>query len=394
MAGSVIRLQGEASVSETEEYLEALARAAPDTDLLLPRKLPLRQLGGTSAVLQLVLTWYRRCPQGALRLHLPGTAGPTDAPAIDNFLTTDHGFLAFVLRGRLLSADGSRDVTEAARRLADARLAQMDDVTAAVRGPKLLLACADHTAWAAPAPFYKRGAETVEIGGLEHYRTLARRLSVIAGTGRRHRAFDRAQVRHVGTLVRELVRNTHEWARSDEAGTVYDASVRGLRAELHLMSDQDLERAVAGQEPLADWATQPEVRASDGRYRLVELTVFDTGPGLAARRLHELGEAQPEIADEYAALRDCLRRHFSTAADPERGVGLDQVLHTLTSLRAFLRVRTGRINLYRDFAATPYAPASSKDEPWMLDWRNRIATTTEPPVAGTTYTVLFPLVFE
>ena len=66
----------------------------------------------------------------------------------------------------------------------------------------------------------------------------------------------------------------------------------------------------------------------------------------------------------------------------------------LTKMRGFLKIRSGRLSLYRDFIETPYK--SSEQETYdFCDWDNQEIATKKlaklPKLAGTSITLLIPL---
>lgn len=184
-----------------------------------------------------------------------------------------------------------------------------------------------------------------------------------------------ANIEPVAQIIHELLDNTHRYARHETDGlTAVQPSVRLVRAEaIGQTRRQLLERA----------EEQPRLRAylehdshesvlhrnsvGPGMRRFLELSVLDTGPGIAARRLLELGESEDGSEQtELAALSDCLRKHVTTSSNTARGLGLDHVQSTLTNLRGYIRIRTGRIELTRDFISSPYTAGEDQASTWEM----------------------------
>jgi hypothetical protein len=208
-------------------------------------------------------------------------------------------------------------------------------------------------------------------------------------TSRARRARKPEEDERLAVLLRELITNTHNWARREPGKGRYERSLRGARIELHNLHVEDFGKLTS--EPvLRSYLGRTPLNRSD-RLHLVELSIFDCGPGLAAWRLWERGEGTPSVEAEHQAALECLRRHFSTSHEPARGIGLHEVLATISDLGGLLRVRTGRLQLYRDFAELPYDPRHGEDEPYLQDWQTRLGLTEAPPAVGTFYTLLFPL---
>lgn len=392
-AHSALVINRTSSIAAVEDFLEQLVDAPSDRDLLLPNALRARQLGGTSAMLQLIATWHRRCPGGRIRTHVSAGGPHEDRRAtVERFIKADHGFFGWALtRGQLLNRTGDEDLDDIAAPLGSARLATMDAVASAKRGQKVLLTAVGDGPHAEPRVFYKpRDGGEPEVRESAGFRNLARELRDAITLGREAR-LARTERHNVGLarLLRELFRNTHDWARRDASGVTYRSGVRGVRVELHNI-DIGQVSTVTTDPALAEFVARGPSRGRD-RLHLVELSVFDCGPGLAAHRLCEVGADPADMDAEVAAVRHCLGKHFSSSHEPVRGVGLHRVLGTISELNGLLRIRTGRLHLYRDFSDLPYEPRRNRDEPYLVDWKSRLAATQAAPVSGTFYTLLFPL---
>jgi hypothetical protein len=67
-------------------------------------------------------------------------------------------------------------------------------------------------------------------------------------------------------------------------------------------------------------------------------------------------------------------------------------MQTLSDLRGFFRVRTGRLSLYRDFVARPYEGADTEAASGLIDWSGRAGGLNGmPSVEGVLYTMLIPI---
>jgi hypothetical protein len=103
-------------------------------------------------------------------------------------------------------------------------------------------------------------------------------------------------------------------------------------------------------------------------FDLLEIAVFDSGPGLAARALRRRLDDTTPLQEEYGGILQCLKVHATSSGKSHHGLGLMEVMRALTAAKAFLRIRTGRLALYRDFLSEPLASA---DDLHLNDWSNR-----------------------
>lgn len=201
----------------------------------------------------------------------------------------------------------------------------------------------------------------------------------------------------LGAILHELFKNTHEWARTDETGVPLPRSVRGILAQGHSWAEQEALEVAEDSQALRDYLLAPGLRTPEGRLRFLELSIFDSGPGLAKRWLSGFpkGTADPSTPtpdEEYRACMECFVRWNSSTRAGHKGLGLHEVMLTLSRLGAFFRVRTGHLSLYRDFLARPHTESSSAAARSLLDWTS--GSERLNPLAGAEgvlYTILIPI---
>jgi hypothetical protein len=201
----------------------------------------------------------------------------------------------------------------------------------------------------------------------------------------------------LGGILHELFKNTHEWARTDENGVPLARSVRGILAQGHTWAEHEALEVTEGSQALRDYFLTPGLRTPAGRLRFLELSVFDSGPGLAKRWLsaRPKGAADPNaptLEEEYRACIECFVRWNSSTRAGQKGLGLHEVMHTLSQLGAFFRVRTGRLSLFRNFLAQPHPGSTTEADCSLLDWTTRSERLESLAlVAGVLYTMLIPI---
>ncbi|HEY5942710.1 MAG TPA: hypothetical protein VIT89_07615 [Solirubrobacterales bacterium] len=401
----MIELRGRSSIGEMEELLERIVSSPSDADMLVSNSLKGRTFAATAAYMQLLVTWARSCPEGRLRVHVREDAdGDRARTTLGRALKSDHLMLAASLAGDVRARRGERELGGIAAPILEDRFLAMNSVGALLeKGDKAFAMCLDDSPIPFPKVLYRdpptrpqrgRGAELLGLGGFQNLAGgIQDKFNEGIGGGASF-----AGSGSLSTAIFELFKNTDEWARSDQHDLPYprSSSVRGIRVERRNV-DAEMEEA-EDQPALRDFFAHESLRSPDGRRRLVELTVFDSGPGVPSRRLlarHPEG-AKADVGEEFLALRDCLRKHVTTSKKDPRGTGLHRVLQDLTDLNAFLWLRSGRLSLYRDFLAMPYRPEDgSRDEPFLLDWRAGLGGITElAPAAGSFFTALLPIAHD
>lgn len=171
----------------------------------------------------------------------------------------------------------------------------------------------------------------------------------------------------IAQLVKELMENADWWARTDENGKAYRtgkafrvlsfrlievdnenaASFGGSNQHLHSY----LQTVLLDQGEIDKVGTAAKKRTIK-RHKFIELTIVDSGPGLARRWLaskqtdkkivKDLGEIS--IKEEEQAVVDCFKKWATSSHSTLRGIGLFSVAKMLREKNGFMRLRTGRLS--------------------------------------------------
>lgn len=383
------------TIADVEFLIRELKNSPEDRDLLLPNWLDNRELGGTIAMIQLIATWSHTCPRGRVRVHVQDDDEPDQVErVVDRFLTLDHGFLASQLSDEITNRNGRRSLRSTAHGHIKDRLRSMDQVESARRGSKVLLAAVDGTVHDRPPTLYQpsAGAEP-EVRTDDGFHRLAEELQKAIRIRTRGDDQTEVQTEDLSRLLHELFSNTHTWARQDALNKTYEKSVRGIRIEGHNLNAREIAAAVGQQATVAAYMERARSKFGD-RQHMVELSVFDCGPGLAARQLSPQGVLFPSVTDEITAIDRCLSKHFTTSNEETKGQGLHRVLQTISELKGFLTLRTGHLRLYRDFIENPYRPEDGNGTSLMQAWNPDEELTELAMAAGAFYTLLYPVPYD
>lgn len=395
-----------------------LERIARSTDFLnVPTKISTTDPLALPLALQSVVTWSRFNNGGVVRSTLEFAS-----PHAPTALQRNVVLLTAVLMASTVETVSGEDVTGLARTAARAALADANTFPSRASGQSVgadrSVVAADHVPGAEyPAGLYRRvenraTREVVhEIDG--YARELYARDHVDANRrsdwpvgwrvldmGRvsrihNHEALDdfRAEANELGQVLFELMQNTHDHARTDEAGYTMRRSVRGIHVRSLTQTRGELIAGAAAHRDLAEYFSQlPEKpgadRAADAdRLRVLAVSVFDSGPGLAARLLWEEGirynASEPK---ELSAMLGALRRSDATGTGL-RGMGLTRVQRYLTEAGGYAMVRAGRFHLSRDFRRFAFQETSDNPRHW---YGNVKEPSTRTRASGTVFTVVVP----
>lgn len=224
------------------------------------------------------------------------------------------------------------------------------------------------------------------------------------------------QLDYLSGLVYQLFLNADEHGSFDAVGNRYEHSMRGIAIRMTAVRDVPSLVKFAGEDTslrayLVKQAyltqekgrtateivkqallakekgqtTDEKVKLPNGPMNLLEISVFDTGPGLALRWLAEQSGRRnySEIShvEELEAVQSCFQKHSTTKASQYFGLGLPMALMAMRHLDAFMTLRTGRLSLYQDF---------SNSKTVEFQPTNRFSKAQNiSEIAGTGYTICF-----
>lgn len=209
----------------------------------------------------------------------------------------------------------------------------------------------------------------------------------------------------VGEMLFELVQNT-EWHAAKWAGGRTGANCRAITFREYSYDRDQLQAAeafdpnfVAYVRAAADYAQQRVGRRVE-RAIFGSVTVIDSGVGLARSVALSLDEehllsGETEVRYLIAALSKNLKRRRVDLGN----IGLARVQQSLTNLNGFMSIRTGTVELLRDFVTNPFEPlperAHKAPPSLILEWiPPREMDFVVGPRLGTAVTVAYPVDFE
>lgn len=217
------------------------------------------------------------------------------------------------------------------------------------------------------------------------------------------------RVDRISTIIFELFKNTHDHARITCDGKIISDSVRGLYSRFYPIEKLKTSIPNKNRPPLnqaehyVDLLTQPKssssfIKSNRDLTGFLELSIFDSGPGLASKWLgRDVTYDSPQ--DQLNAVMECFGKGRSSLSSSLRGFGLWKVLEELKQLKGMIRVRTNRVHAMRQYAMLEgqfrdiQLDGSSTPQVVMLDWRRgQTQKMSEyPAVDGTLISVLLPL---
>lgn len=378
-----IQIGADETIQSVERHHVSLKASTGDVPLWLPTDIPER-IGVDVSLLQLLMTWSQSQATPSLRVR--GALKKDADGALDKVCDNVVGLAAATLSKTISSWD-DHDIRSQAHAKASQQVDEMIEERAKFqRGSSFAVLCFDGTSKPQPRNLYYANGEVLSQRDLKAL--FAKRLR-LAETNRSRRTRIEDVATRLGTILFETFRNTHQWARTTVDGVPIRRSVRGLlirRYRQHPASPgAGLEARHEQDAPMADFIARHIDEAESGG--VLELSVFDGGPGLV-RRCRDTNELSSfSLTEERAACLACFDKHNTSSRMAHRGIGLYSSMRELDQLGGFLRLRTGRMSLYRDFHDVPFqegAPTS------FSDWPLRDAQP-NADVAGTLLTFVLPI---
>jgi len=347
---------------------------------------------------QILATWAR--DESSMRdLRLP-EAFASQENTRDRFASTLPGMAALYF-SKSISCDGHSYGRYAALKAVAPRIAAMQDgfFRDTLRGQAVALCCFV----GAKSEFLKPLYATARPGGvreLSEFRVLLPRM--LDHLGLRSGVLNDSNSAYLSTLTHQLFLNADEHGAFEPNGERYELGIRGLA--LRLVSIPSLQKVTeeAGDDTILKTYLLKQVykgekkqsaaadvdaglKLHESPMKILEVSVFDTGPGLALRWLSDHGNAKSyadmTLDEEFDAVNTCFQKHSTSSSQEFKGQGLSMALRSLKELGALMTLRTGRLSLYQDF--------SRRDTDKFLP-KNRFSKSNRlVDIAGTSYSISF-----
>jgi hypothetical protein len=382
--GQDMQLSSSMTIAVAEDFLRRV-EAGSVGDLWIPTRGKHQAAGGEAAFVQALATWANTAHPAPLITY---AQGPEDKIQIDRLIRRLYGLVSILVADTIMSIRKS-DLTEILQHAALGRLAtlQSESPEGGSRGPQLEIVCIDHLAQSYPKSFYLRDQEDVsQVKKLPAFNKFAEAVVSELVPDMSDSLKDRF-VYAFGGVLHELFRNTDEHGRANDRGDVPAKSVRGFHARRHSISPETLVALTADSAPLAEYCRRLRPpRATNRDIQLIELSVFDTGPGMAASLASQpLDTISSE--EELNLVSRCFLENVSRKSLSSAGLGLPMVIDLLRERNGFLRLRTGRLALFCDLGLE--GQRAFGEPPDLREWFE--CGINSAPVAGTLFTLMFPL---
>ena len=363
-----------------------------DAYLRLPKSMSHGGLLGIDAALaQLVITWARAHEESVLHLY----AGIEDAlDQISQLGRSAAGLAALIMAHKIV--DEKREPVEkraaltAIRPFIEAMYEGDLRNTSNERGARptsINLFSINFAQMEFIKPFYY-GESAPQIHSHSSFASLLEKSSALMHTKQGKHSLIRGGLPALGSVIAELIANADQHAVTDVHGVKYKKGLRGISVKASRIKKHDIHTISDKEAQFALFVLKNMLKGED-YLDFLEISVIDAGPGLARRWLSAKKGAPVEdlsdlpLADELEATLECFKKHVTTKDSVTSGMGLHNAVQALNKLKAYVRLRTGRLCLYQTFQGLDQVVAYNPRN-WSGD---RELTAAE----GTVFTICIPV---
>ncbi|MDB5119348.1 MAG: hypothetical protein JWN56_566 [Sphingobacteriales bacterium] len=373
-----------------EEILLRLINTSKDLHLQLPQKIDYRGFGMLPKLLLVLFTWIRT-KSGKIIIPIP----ESDEESLKNFSNNYFGYVTLLTVWKICDIENEEGISlKKCFRSHTKIFHNKIDFLEGLPLDAVLIPNFDHYSkvkglshW-----FYSPNSEFYEYPSSLNNSIfrIFQSLKVNLKTALRSPKI----LEDIQSIIWELIKNTHEHATNDWLNTTtLTPNTRGAYFRVQRSSKRNYITGANSHKGLIQFY---EDVLNDGVNLLLEVSVFDSGPGLVKRYLGEKWIDNLNVREDVNIIKRCLIRgntSVNTLRGVNKGFGLDHVLKLLSDNRGFLTIRTGRTSLYRDLNKSPYSSTIDIEKIELNDWTNCSSSqyVNMNATEGTMITMVYPL---
>ncbi|MCX6936454.1 MAG: hypothetical protein NTU80_00935 [Verrucomicrobia bacterium] len=400
--------------------LEELHKHAPKCAIQIPYDLDSYRLGGKGDLLQFLLTWSRNCPDAPIYTHIqPNVSDEAAKTQLARLFSQEHGFI-LALFTRAYGVESPRAFLKTTGAKIDDQIIHeaLSSTTAFARGKPITKGT---RAFLAIDDLLDQENKALrEFCRVYEKRKLGTHLMKTEFKALLDDVFERPRSIHrrfwskyqpppdnftekVSAIAYELFENADRWGKPP-----YSRSIRGILLHLHYRESEGKRPLVAEvgiNSPLKDYLSTFQGEDGYESTPFLEFSVFDNGIGLATQ--FKNGKPPRSIKTEFNETISCLLFSSGSSSKASEGKGLYESMLLLNRAKGFLRYRSGRLDIYRDFRKAPihepelrsleFAPPEERQQAMrdilcLEDWENRSRKITENhKTIGALFTMIIPI---
>lgn len=383
------------SIESCEGFLSQLESADSVEDIYIPEGTKNIAFGSYAAAIQAINTWARR--SSSRNVYVKAT-GAKISDRVDELLSRPHKFCLSMLAKNIYIDGGLEDIRPSINSSAREIIEQQGRTKFGQRrGGLCWFALVDHSTKGFDKNFYLHSHDKKPIvrGQLQFKSVMSAMVGKSTDLVGGAEPLSDEESDYLGRVFYELFLNTHEHgSRSVERDAWLKPGIRVIYTNGINLSASSVDARAAANKPMENYFSAIDELPLQRR-RFIEISVVDSGLGYEGRWRADQPQIESEpgvsrLDAEYEIFKKCFTFRQTSSGKSSKGHGLPVVMERLTKLKAFMRVRSGRLSLFRDFINNPF----KNDDPCDFeDWetQERGARTEMAPVSGVAVTFLIPL---
>lgn len=341
----------------TYEIEDLYVLCQENASLRLPKSMSHGGLLGVDAALaQLVISWARAHESSVLQLYADAE---TAFEQIFGLGRTAAGLAALIMSSRLVTEThdiiDKRTALTVIRPLIEAMYEGDLRHTSNDRGARptaINLFSINFAKMEFIKPFYY-GGSTPHIHSHASFASLLEMSSALMHSKQEKNSLHRSGLPALGSVLAELIANADQHSVTDVHGVKYKKGLRGTSVKASRIKKDEIRKHSDKEPQFALFVVKNMLK---GEYLdFLEISVIDSGPGLARRWLSAkkgvpvVDLAALPLEEELSATLECFKKHVTTKDSVTSGMGLHNAVQALNKLKAYVRLRTGRVCLYQAF---------------------------------------------
>lgn len=348
-----------------EEY--PLLEKHEDIDVIFLKTSANSDFGLTPAIIQFLATWFKRVKKGKI-IFTANTA-----EEVEDYYKMDYIFpvVVYCWEREMVDTNGN-DLKAILKELNSKKHDDMKNQKGG-GGFKSMLACFDHLSVKKGLlnAFYTDG---VYIGNeMEFDFAIDKSIRNTVELNRELRDANYVPVHpDIIAIIYELMKNTDDWARTDEFNKPLKPNMRGLFMKLHRRTRDSFIAITTDHAGLQDYFSKSNFTGNtqDELYFL-EISVYDSGIGFVNRNRSEVNDGMTP-ANQVEIIKNCLIKNNTSAKGVEKtykGQGLDRIMRILNKKGLFW-LRTENISVFRNLRTDHYIEEGTAADITLFDWKS------------------------
>lgn len=395
----MISLPASLDLDKIEDFQKKLDKSDRLDSLQIPVGSSKFAFGGFASAIQSVNTWANFNNERKVVIK---PSVKTKSEALEDIIVQPHKFTALMMAKQTeLPSEEEPNIRNEANQLAKIAIEkQPSEIYGQSRGRLCWYSFVDHSTKGFDRNFYDvtpgYHPSPKNIGQITSIiKSMVEQSSKVAGGGVLP---NQDSINSLGRMFYELFINTHEHgSRGVDRKTWIKPATRVIYTYGINLTNDAINNAVEQDLNFKNYISKLSTSESSTR-RFVEMSIVDSGLGYCGRWLadhpNEGDLKDIDINQQYQILKKCFQFRSSSTNNEIKGNGLPAVMANLTNLNGFMKVRSNKLSVFRDFANQPFT-SNEEDNFDFSDWEtNEICSsrlTEHPELRGVAITVLIPL---